>query len=273
MVLGSLRPDADEINQLRKNAGKDGPHIKNGIPLIADALNTEGRGHRYNRIGENATRVHEQAKGDRNLVVSPVHTYQKMVERMREIGKGLGHSETEVDIAMGQAFQKFSKEGKIPENLTGEKKDNQLPSDVNFFPQIARIMLTSETQRSPTNLADVAQVVRAVANGHLPLSAFSTEFPAGLAKRKSNWGQGILPRDGGSPGTRRALEIANDIQMGDNALGRAAQNATDRAAQEVFDRQARLAENDPLIGGAKSEEELVDVFYNDIINTLFGGTL
>jgi hypothetical protein len=218
---------------------------------------------RSSRIGEPGRPVSETqnlSNEQINLIVRGPTTYEAIVTRAQAIAERLGIPPEQVDVAVARAIRDFFQTGRTPEGLAGTNRQQR--SDLNFFGQLERLVLTSETLRSPTNLADVAQVVRAVAEGRLPLTSLSRDYPAGLAAREADPSSGILSAEGGSPGSRRALE---------RALGAPRrENATDRAADEVLARQGRLAQ-DPAVRGARDEAGLADVFLRDIIATLFGG--
>ncbi len=262
-VRQSLESDAGDVAQAREQAGSEGPHLRTAREVAADALNPTGDATRRNRLGEKKLNVTETPKGGtpENLFVRGLDTYESIVQRARRISERLGMPQSEADVLMARAIIEFFQSGRTPGGLTGHNPQQR--ADMRFFAQLERLMLTTETIRSPTNLADVAQVLRAISEGRLPLSALSDEFPAGLASRKGNAEEGITPRKGGSPGTRRALERAEGAER--------RENATDRSADEVLARHGRLAENDLIVQRAGSEQALIQAFVQDIINILFGG--
>jgi hypothetical protein len=246
------------------------PHLLAGRELAADARNLPGTVTRRNEVGTGVGRtvVSETPMGERNLVIHGVargETYDAIAARARSIGERVfGGSRENVNVRMAEAMLEFFRTGRTPSELTG--KTGQQRRDARFFAQFARLVLTSETMRSPTNLPNVEQVLRAIAAGRpgFELEAISRGYPAGLAARRGDPAQNITPRAGGSSATRRALVLA------EHPGGPSGHNALERGANEVLDRHRLLADADPEIRAARDETHLRQIFLRRI-EAMLGG--
>ncbi|WP_437617228.1 hypothetical protein WMF20_45155 [Sorangium sp. So ce834] len=197
-------------------------------------------------------RVAETARGAGNLVVESLGTYRTIENFATRMAGRLGMSPSEFIRAFIQTIQT----GQTPRVSSRAAVQARA---ARFMSRLQRLLFASEVVRSPTQLSDMAQVLRAIANEG-DLSLLRRLSPAGGERIPGAPGQ--PPVAGGARGAPRAAERAAGSPRRDNAV--------DRAADESIRRHAELMQREPR-HREMTPEQLRATLADDIVSFLFGG--
>ncbi len=247
-------------------AGGEGATIRGARDAIADAANDISQGTaprklggqtlaaRTNPVNEGTTPTLETARGPRNLVVESVGTYEAIERLANRHAQRLGMTPRQFIDAFIETLQT----GRTPRVSSRAATQRTV---ANFMARVQRIMFTSEVIRSPTQVSDMAQILRVMqAEGSFsPLRELSPTAPR---YTPGNPEAGTAAVAGGSKGAPRAVERAFGAEPRENAV--------DRAADEAFRRHAEAMRRDPRLRNVPPDQ-LRAAFIQDIIDTLFGG--
>jgi hypothetical protein len=247
-------------------AGAEGARIGGARDAVADAANdiTQGTAPRKlggqtlaartNPVNEGTTPTLETARGPRNLVVESIGTYEAIERLANRHAQRLGMTPRQFIDAFIETLQT----GRTPRVSSRAAMQRTV---ANFMARVQRIMFTSEVIRSPTQVSDMAQILRIMqAEGSFsPLRELSPTAPR---YTPGNPEAGTAAVAGGSKGAPRAVERAFGAEPRENAV--------DRAADEAFRRHAEAMRRDPQLRNVP-RDQLRAAFIQDIIDTLFGG--
>jgi len=229
--------------------------------LAADSLNPIEQGTGSRQLGgeiqaARVTRVNEgnpvleTARGERNLVVENLGTYERIEILANRYATLLQMTPREFI----EVFIETLQTGRTPRVSRSAATQRTI---ARYMARVQRLLFTTEVIRSPTQLADTAQTLRVMLNesSFVPLR----ELMPTASQRQTGTPE-APPRAGGARGAPRAVERAQGAEPRDNAI--------DRAADEAFRRHAELGRRAP-VGEGMSGDQLRDAYVR-LIRALMG---